>query len=161
MAIFCVILSMYGGGFATIPAYLADIFGTQFVGAIHGRLLTAWSTAGIVGPFVVTKIREIQAASGVQGADLYGRTMYILAGFLVAGFVCNLAVRPLAKRWFMADADVAALGAAPGTRQVASGSFGIGRGGFSLGALLAWAVVGIPILWGIGITLSKALILFR
>ncbi len=94
VAIFCVILSMYGGGFATIPAYLADIFGTQFVGAIHGRLLTAWSTAGIVGPFVVTKIREIQAAAGVQGADLYGRTMYVLAGFLVVGFVCNLAVRP-------------------------------------------------------------------
>jgi len=161
VAIFCVILSMYGGGFATIPAYLADIFGTQFVGAIHGRLLTAWSTAGIVGPFVVTKIREIQAAAGVQGADLYGRTMYVLAGFLVVGFVCNLAVRPLARRWFMADSEVAALSAAPGTRQVPSGSFGIGRGGFSLGALLAWAVVGIPILWGIGITLSKALILFR
>ncbi|GJD33432.1 OFA family MFS transporter [Methylobacterium aerolatum] len=161
VGIFCVILSMYGGGFATIPAYLADIFGTQFVGAIHGRLLTAWSTAGIVGPFVVTKIREIQAAAGVQGADLYGRTMYILAGFLAAGFVCNLLVRPLAKRWFMPDAEVAALAAGEGVRPASSGSFGIGRGGFSLGALLAWAVVGIPILWGIGITLSKALILFR
>ncbi|MCJ2011200.1 OFA family MFS transporter [Methylobacterium sp. J-076] len=161
VAIFCVILSMYGGGFATIPAYLADIFGTQFVGAIHGRLLTAWSTAGIVGPFVVTKIREVQAASGVQGADLYGRTMYVLAGFLAVGFVCNLLIRPLARRWFMPEEEVAALGAKPGARQLPSGSFGIGRGGFSAGALLAWAVVGIPILWGIGITLSKALILFR
>ncbi|GJE40080.1 OFA family MFS transporter [Methylobacterium persicinum] len=161
VAIFCVILSMYGGGFATIPAYLADIFGTQFVGAIHGRLLTAWSTAGIVGPFVVTKIREVQAAAGVQGADLYGRTMYVLAGFLAVGFLCNLLIRPLARTWFMPEAEVAALGAKPGARQVPSGSFGIGRGGFSLGALLAWAVVGIPILWGIGITLSKALILFR
>ncbi len=161
VAIFCVILSMYGGGFATIPAYLADIFGTQFVGAIHGRLLTAWSTAGIVGPFVVTKIREIQAANGVQGADLYGRTMYILAGFLALGFLCNLLVRPLARRWFMPEAEVAALGAKAGARPVTAGSYGIGRGGFSSGALLAWAVVGIPILWGIGITLSKALILFR
>ncbi len=161
VAIFCVILSMYGGGFATIPAYLADIFGTQFVGAIHGRLLTAWSTAGIVGPFVVTKIREVQAAAGVQGADLYGRTMYVLAGFLAVGFLCNLLIRPLARTWFMPEAEVAALGAKPGARQVPSGSFGIGRGGFSLGALLAWAVVGIPILWGIGIALSKALILFR
>ncbi len=82
---FCVILSMYGGGFATIPAYLADIFGTQFVGAIHGRLLTAWSTAGVVGPFVVTAIRQAQAEAGIQGAELYTRTMYILAAFLAAG----------------------------------------------------------------------------
>jgi MFS family permease len=162
VAFFCVILSMYGGGFATIPAYLADVFGTQFVGAIHGRLLTAWSTAGIVGPFVVTKIREAQAAAGVQGADLYGRTMYVLAAFLAAGFVCNLLIRPLAGRWFMSDAERAALDVRAGTASVrASGSFGIGRGGFSPAAGLAWAVVGIPILWGIGITLSKAFILFR
>ena len=114
-AFFCVILSMYGGGFATIPAYLADVFGTQFVGAIHGRLLTAWSTAGIVGPFVVTKIREAQAAAGVQGADLYGRTMYVLAAFLAAGFVCNLLIRPLAGRWFMSDAERAALDVRAGT----------------------------------------------
>src|SRR6266481_3629061 len=65
VAFFCVILSMYGGGFATVPAYLADIFGTQFVGAIHGRLLTAWSTAGIIGPVVVNYIREEQIAAGV------------------------------------------------------------------------------------------------
>ena len=58
VASFCIILSMYGGGFATVPAYLADMFGTQFVGAIHGRLLTAWSTAGIVGPVLVSYIRE-------------------------------------------------------------------------------------------------------
>ncbi len=162
VGIFCVILSMYGGGFATIPAYLADVFGTQFVGAIHGRLLTAWSTAGIVGPFVVTKIREAQAAAGVQGADLYGRTMYVLAGFLAVGFVCNLLVRPLASRWFMSDSERAALDVRAGaTASGPSGSFGIGRGGFDLGAALAWAVVGIPIVWGIGITLSKAFILFR
>ena len=62
--IFCVILSMYGGGFATVPAYLADMFGTQFVGAIHGRLLTAWSTAGIIGPVVVNYIREYEKSIG-------------------------------------------------------------------------------------------------
>ncbi len=158
---FCVILSMYGGGFATIPAYLADVFGTQFVGAIHGRLLTAWSTSGIVGPFVVTKIRELQAASGVQGADLYGRTMYILAAFLAAGFVANLLIRPLARRWFMKEDDVAAMGANGTAAPAREGSFGIGRGGLTAPAALAWAVVGLPILWGIWITLSKALILFR
>jgi len=162
VAIFCVILSMYGGGFATVPAYLADVFGTQFVGAIHGRLLTAWSMAGIVGPFVITKIREAQVAAGVQGADLYGRTMYVLASFLAVGFLCNLLVRPLAQSWFMSDSERASLDVRAGaTASGPSGSFGIGRGGFSAGAALAWAVVGIPIVWGIGITLSKAFILFR
>ena len=68
---FCIILSMYGGGFATVPAYLADMFGTQFVGAIHGRLLTAWSTAGIIGPVVVNYIREAQLAAGVPRDQLY------------------------------------------------------------------------------------------
>src|SRR2546423_1179222 len=86
---FAIILSMYGGGFATLPAYLADMFGTQFVGAIHGRLLTAWSTAGIIGPVVVNYIREAEIAAGVQRAYVYDVTLYILASFLVAGVVCN------------------------------------------------------------------------
>jgi MFS family permease len=109
VAIFCIILTMYGGGFATIPAYLADLFGTQFVGAIHGRLLTAWSTAGILGPVLVTRIREYQIAQGVPNAQAYNTTMYILAGFLVVGFLCNLAVRPVAERFFMPESEVAAL----------------------------------------------------
>jgi MFS family permease len=108
-ATFCIILTMYGGGFATIPAYLADLFGTQFVGAIHGRLLTAWSTAGILGPVLVTRIREYQIAQGVPNAEAYNTTMYILAGFLVVGFLCNLAVRPVADRFFMAESELAAL----------------------------------------------------
>ena len=80
MLAFGIILSMYGGGFATVPAYLADMFGTQFVGAIHGRLLTAWSTAGIIGPVVVNYIREFQLAAGVPRDHLYDATMYILCG---------------------------------------------------------------------------------
>jgi MFS family permease len=108
-ATFCVILTMYGGGFATIPAYLADLFGTQFVGAIHGRLLTAWSTAGILGPVLVTRIRERQLAHGVPAAQVYNTTMYILAAFLVVGFLCNLAVRPVAERYFMSESELAAL----------------------------------------------------
>ncbi|MGU3537956.1 OFA family MFS transporter [Methylobacterium sp. A54F] len=159
VAIFCVILSMYGGGFATIPAYLADVFGTQFVGAIHGRLLTAWSTAGIVGPLVVTAIRQAQVDAGIQGAQLYTRTLYVLAGFLAAGFVANLLVRPLAQRWFMKDGDLKPTGAAIASPR--GGSFGIGRGGFTATAALAWAAVGLPIAWGVWITLSKALILLR
>jgi MFS family permease len=108
-AIFCVILTMYGGGFATIPAYLADMFGTQFVGAIHGRLLTAWSTAGILGPVLVNYIREFQISRGIPHAQAYNTTMFVLAGLLVAGLLCNLAVRPVAERYYMSDAELAAL----------------------------------------------------
>jgi MFS family permease len=105
--IFCVILTMYGGGFATIPAYLADLFGTQYVGAIHGRLLTAWSTAGILGPVLVNYIREYQIDRGVPNAQAYNVTMYVLAGLLVVGLICNLAVRPVAERYYMASDDAA------------------------------------------------------
>lgn len=159
---FCVILSMYGGGFATIPAYLADIFGTQFVGAIHGRLLTAWATAGIIGPFVVTFIREAQIDAGVPRDQVYDFTMYILAGMLVLGLLANLAVRPLASKWFMSDREVAELQASAraAAAQTPTGSFGIGKGGLDTKAGLAWAVVGIPILWGVWITLQKAAVLF-
>jgi MFS family permease len=101
VGLFCVILTMYGGGFATIPAYLADLFGTQYVGAIHGRLLTAWSAAGILGPVLVNYIREYQIGRGVPNAQAYNTTMYILAGLLVVGFFCNMAVRPVAERHFM------------------------------------------------------------
>ncbi len=158
----CVILSMYGGGFSTVPAYLADIFGTQFVGAIHGRLLTAWSTAGIIGPVVVNYIREAQISAGVPRAQVYDRTLYILAGMLALGFIANLLVRPVAERWYMKDADVLALQRAQASHQevVAGGSYGIGKGGATPMALLAWAAVGIPIAYGVWITLSKVPVLF-
>ena len=160
---FCIILSMYGGGFATVPAYLADMFGTQFVGAIHGRLLTAWSTAGIVGPVVVNYIREAQIAAGVPRALVYDRTMLILAGMLVLGFVANLLIRPVAEKWFMSDEEVAQLHAqyAKAHAHDPSGSFGIGRGGLDASTALAWTLIGIPIAWGVWITFSKALILFK
>ena len=163
VAAFCIILSMYGGGFATVPAYLADMFGTQFVGAIHGRLLTAWSTAGIVGPVVVNYIREAQINAGVPRALVYDRTMYILAGMLVVGFLCNLMIRPVAAKWFMKDADVAALQAKTASASASgpTGSFGIGLGGLSASTAVAWLLVGLPIAWGVWITLSKSLVLFR
>ncbi len=151
----CVILSMYGGGFATVPAYLADMFGTQYVGAIHGRLLTAWSTAGVVGPVVITQIPQLRMAAGVPRGEAYAQTLYILAGFLVVGFVCNLLVRPVAPRWFMRD-DAATAASSTGL----GGAAGIGRGGMTGGALIAWALVGIPLLWGIWITITQAVALF-
>jgi len=159
---FGIILSMYGGGFATIPAYLADIFGTQFVGAIHGRLLTAWATAGIVGPVVVNYIREAQIAAGVApGPALYTGTMYILACMLALGLIANALVRPLADKWFMSDNEVAALQAKTAAANAGpTGSFGIGTGGLDAKAALAWAVVGIPLLWGVWVTLRATLALF-
>lgn len=157
---FGIILSMYGGGFATIPAYLADIFGTQFVGAIHGRLLTAWSTAGIIGPVVVNYIREFQLAAGIPRAQVYDFTMYILAGMLALGVVANYFVRPLADKWFMSDGEVAALQAKSATEAGKSGSFGIGKGGLDAKAAIAWTAVGVPILWGVWITLRQTAVLF-
>ena len=158
---FGIILSMYGGGFATVPAYLADLFGTQFVGAIHGRLLTAWSTAGIVGPVVVNYIREFQINAGVPRAQVYDFTMYILAGMLVVGFICNLMIKPVDPRWYMTEEEVLALQAkTPSTAAAAGGSYGIGKGGLDGAAVVAWLIVGIPIAWGVWITLSKAWVLF-
>jgi len=154
----CVIVSMYGGGFATVPAYLADVFGTQYVGAIHGRLLTAWSTAGVIGPIVITQIPQLlQERFKMPRGESYAQTLYILAAFLVVGFVCNLLVRPVADRWFMRESTLAAPGITP---LPVSASDGIGRGGFSPMALVAWSAVGVPLAWGIWMTLSKALILF-
>ncbi len=108
VAIFCVILTMYGGGFATIPAYIADLFGTRFVGAIHGRILLAWSAAGVLGPVLVNYIREYQIGRGVPAAQAYNTTMYILAGLLVIGFVANFVVRPVAEEHYMTEAELEA-----------------------------------------------------
>ena len=97
---FALIISMYGGGFATIPAYLRDLFGTANVGAIHGRLLLAWSAAAIVGPSLLNGFRDRQIAAGVPAAQAYSTVMYIMAALLVVGFVANLMVRPVASRYW-------------------------------------------------------------
>lgn len=106
VGIFCIILTMYGGGFATIPAYLADVFGTQFVGAIHGRLLTAWSTAGILGPVLVNYIREYQLDRGVAPQAAYNTTLYVLAALLLIGLVCNFLIRPVREADYMTDPEL-------------------------------------------------------
>lgn len=100
------ILSFYGAGFATVPAYLRDLFGTYQVGAIHGRLLTAWSVAGIVGPVMVNAIADSQADAGKSGPDLYTLSFSIMIGLLVVGFVCNELIKPVAERWYEPDASV-------------------------------------------------------
>jgi MFS family permease len=157
VAAFCIILSMYGGAFATVPAYLADLFGTQMVGAIHGRLLTAWATAGVLGPVVVNYMREYQLGLGIPREQVYNQTMYILTGMLVVGLVCNLMVRPLADKWFMTDAELAEEKRLAHERAAASVMVrGAGGGHDAVSPVvvaLAWAAVGIPLAWGVYRTL--------
>ncbi|MDH4981233.1 OFA family MFS transporter [Hyphomicrobium sp. D-2] len=161
---FCIIASMYGGGFSTVPAYLADLFGTQFVGAIHGRLLTAWSTAGIVGPVIVNYMHDTRQAAGIAPDQIYGPIFYTLAGLLVIGFIANLLIRPVNPKWHMSEAEVSAEQAKLHTgisTSPASGSYGIGMGGLDTKAALFWLLVGIPLVWGIWNTAAKAVELFQ
>jgi len=94
-----VILSFYGAGFATIPAYLRDLFGTFQVGAIHGRLLTAWSIAGVLGPLIINRVADSQRAAGFKGPDLYTTSLHVMIGLLVIGFIANELVRPVNPRF--------------------------------------------------------------
>jgi MFS family permease len=165
VAAFCIILTMYGGGFATVPAYLADMFGTQMVGAIHGRLLTAWSVAGVLGPMLITYFRDTQLAAGVPRSTVYDTTMYVLAGLLVVGFICNLLVRPVAPKYFMTDEQLAA--ERKRAHDIAAAN-AVGPASAASAAQIsqawvfaAWIGVGIPILWGVWITLQKVVVLFR
>lgn len=158
---FCIILSMYGGGFSTVPAYLADLFGTQMVGAIHGRLLTAWATAGILGPVIVNYMREYQLNLGIPREQVYNQTMLVLAGMLVIGLLCNLLIQPVAEKWFMtdevsedeilayenaADAEPRSAGQVAGATQPTHPAL----------VWLVWTLVAIPLGWGVYNTLVNA-----
>jgi MFS family permease len=160
---FCIIISMYGGGFATVPAYLADLFGTRMVGAIHGRLLTAWSAAGVLGPVLVNYIRQYQLDHGVARAQVYSITMYILAALLALGFLCNLLIRPVADKYFMTPAQLAELDAGGAHSGMASAASAQGVDAMPSPAWMvtaAWLAVGIPIAWGVWVTLRQAAKLF-
>jgi MFS family permease len=158
VACFAIILSMYGGGFATIPAYLRDMFGTRYVGAIHGLLITAWSVAGVLGPVLVNYIRQYQIDHGIAKAQAYNTTLYIMAGLLVIGLLCNLMVTPVAERYHMKTADGSAAAAAAAVAATAAGP------AVSTTPVLvafAWALVGVPLLWGVYETLLNAMKLFN
>ena len=99
VAVTAAIITMYGGGFATIPAYLRDMFGTYQVGAIHGRLITAWSVAALLGPSLVNYISTARIEAGVPKAEAYNSTMYIMAGLLMVGLIANLLVRPVDPKY--------------------------------------------------------------
>ena len=156
----CLILTMYGGGFATIPAYLADIFGTQMVGAIHGRLLTAWSVAGVAGPFLIAAVRQAQLDSGVARTLVYDRTLYILAGLLFVGLVCNLLMRPVNPKYYMSAEQLAHEKALQHEDRTAGDAETAARGNFGFAGVLAWAAIGIPFLIGVYIAIQKAAALF-
>lgn len=160
VACFCIISSMYGGGFATIPAYLADIFGTQFVGAIHGRLLTAWSTAGIVGPVIVNYMHDTRLEAGVPYDKIYGPIMLVLAGMMVIGFIANMLVKPLDDKDFMTDAELEAVRSAGHEKVAATASANATTEKHSFILFIAWATVIIPIAYGIWSTAQKAWSLF-
>lgn len=147
---FCIIISMYGGGFATLPAYLKDVFGTKQVGAIHGRVLTAWSMAGIIGPTIVTYTRQAQIDRGVPSADAYSSTMYGLVGLLAIGFICNLFVRrvyqgPLIATPIASQSHVKYSGLLHSLKSFA----------------WRWAVVILPLGWGVWQVTIKSLALFK
>lgn len=164
---FCLILTMYGGGFATVPAYLADLFGTGFVGAIHGRLLTAWSVAGILGPVLVNYVNEQQIRAGLPRAAAYDRTMVLLAGLLALGFVCNSLVRPIVTKGPsttgtadptpIAAAIVAEASAAAGPHAMETGP----RASSFISLATLWALVAAPMAWGLWATIQQAAVLFR
>jgi hypothetical protein len=166
VAAFAAILTMYGGGFATIPAYLADIFGTQYVGAIHGRLLTAWSAAGVAGPVLVNYLRSAQIERGVPKTDAYDFTMHLMAGLLVAGFVANLLVRPVDPRHHMtpdeleSDRRARAASASAVDDRAAEASPGGDRKTPAVVIALAWGAAALPLAWGVVSTMAKALKLF-
>jgi len=160
VATVCVILSMYGGGFATIPAYLADLFGTQMVGAIHGRLLTAWSAAGVIGPFLIAAIRQTQIDAGVAKTLVYDRTLYIMAFLLLLGLICNLLVKPVKASVFMSDEELARERSLQHEDRVTITAETAARGSFGAVGVLAWLAVGVPFLIGLYIALAKAAALF-
>jgi MFS family permease len=164
VCIVCAIVTMYGGGFATAPAYLADLFGTQQVGAIHGRLLTAWSVAGVLGPVLVNYIREFQLSQGVPAHDAYNFTMHVLAGMLILGLICNALIRPVDPRHHMTEEHIARESvlsyATPASFAYANEQSASRLSQRGLLAV-AWFAIAIPLVWGVWITLSKSLALFR
>lgn len=163
VAALCVIVSMYGGGFASLPAYLADLFGTQMVTAINGRLLTAWATAGVLGPVVVNYMRETQLAMGIPREIAYAQTMVILCCLLTVGLVCSSVIKPIDQKWFMSEErlneerklahEAAAKPQIEKTGQAKPVS--------PLLVAAAWTFVLVPMLWGVAKTLISASSFFK
>lgn len=130
------------------------------VGAIHGRLLTAWSAAGVIGPFLIAAIRQTQIDAGVAKTLVYDQTLYIMAGLLFLGLICNALVRPVKASVFMNDAELAAERSLQHEDLITATAETSARGSFGAIGVLAWLAVGIPFLIGLYIALAKAAALF-
>ncbi len=159
VASICIILTMYGGGFATVPAYLADIFGTQMVGAIHGALITAWSVAGVVGPAIIAGLRQFQLDHHVPKNLVYDYTLYLMAFLLLCGLLCNFFIKPVDKRHWMTEEQLATERALQHEDRTGGDAETAARGSFGAGGVIAWVAVGIPFFVGLFIALQKAVVL--
>ena len=159
---FCVIISMYGGGFAAIPAYLRDLFGTYQVGAIHGRILLAWSLAAVLGPVLVNYIRQGQIDAGVPAAQAYSMTMYIMAGLLILGLIANTLVKQVHAKHHDQSVKNAAHSANPADETAISDAYlaaeAISHGGFAV--WWRWLLVGVPLAYGMIMVFIKVFDLF-
>jgi len=165
IASFCVLMSMFGGGFAIVPAYLSDLFGDEMISAIQGRVLTAWSTAGVIGPLLISTLRDFEIQSGAELARAYDPAFYVIAGLLFVGLVFNALVRPVAQHHFMTDAELeqhrlesrhdlaAATVTVEHARSIAMPPV------LTATAAAVWAAVCLPIGWGIWMTLQRAAVL--
>ncbi len=151
-----VIISFYGGGFATVPAYLRDLFGTLQVGAIHGRLLTAWSAAGIAGPLIVNGFLDAEGTPGELTAAAYRPALLTMVGVLAVGFVANLLVRPVSSSAHVREDEDVMAHLHDGSIQTEPA----GATGSTALLAVAWLVVGLPLLYGLVQTLSKVAPLF-
>lgn len=153
-----VLLTFYGGGFATIPAYLRDLFGVYQVGAIHGRLLTAWSAAGVAGPLIINMVVERQASQGYSGPQLYQLSLYIMCVLLAVGLVANVLVSPVDRKWFEDPATVQAKVEADRASAVESQAGAGAKGGAAHAAVAAVLalVIGLLLVYGLWETAVKA-----
>jgi hypothetical protein len=136
------------------------MFGTQMVGAIHGRLITSWSVAGVVGPLVIAQLRQVQLDQGVAKSLVYDHTLYIMAGLLCVGLLCNLLIKPVDAKHYMSDEELAREKALQREDRSAAGAETAARGSFGMLGVLAWLAVGIPFAIGLYIALQKAAALF-
>ena len=154
-----ILLTFYGGGFSTIPAYLRDLFGVYQVGAIHGRLLTAWSAAGVAGPLIINMVVERQASRGNSGPELYQLSLYIMCVLLAVGLIANILVKPVHKKWFEDPDKVAAKVEADRASARASATTATASGAGSLHALAAVVlalVIAVLLVYGLWETAVKA-----
>jgi MFS family permease len=150
------IISFYGGGFATVPAYLRDLFGVFQVGAIHGRLLTAWSAAGVAGPLIVNRFLDSAGGAGTLDSGSYRPALFTMVAVLAVGFVANLLVRPVAAKF---HEDMSQHAPETEADEVASDDVDVAaRGGAgTVRLVLAWALVSVLLAYGVFQTVTTAL----